>query len=57
LHARADYLLAISLDGDDMHLKVAVLQLAEDFDLDAAQVEGRQAYPKDFGVTALESRT
>jgi hypothetical protein len=57
LYARADYFRTISLDGDDLHLKVALLQLAEDFDLEAAQVEGRQTYTKDFGVTALESRT
>jgi hypothetical protein len=44
LHARADYFRAISLDGNDVHLKVALLQLAEDFDLEAAQVEGRQAH-------------
>jgi hypothetical protein len=38
LHARADYFRAISLDGNDVHLKVALLQLAEDFDLEAANL-------------------
>jgi hypothetical protein len=44
LHTRAEYFRSISLDGDDMHLRIALLQLAEDFDLEAAQVEGKQAH-------------
>jgi hypothetical protein len=52
LRARADYLRAISLDGDDMHLKVALRQLAEDFDLEAEQVDGEASVYQDFGAAA-----
>jgi hypothetical protein len=30
----------ISLEGDDWHLKIALLQLADEFDLEASEIEG-----------------
>jgi hypothetical protein len=39
LPQRAIEFRLISLDGDDLHLKVALLQLAEEFDLEAAEIE------------------
>jgi hypothetical protein len=31
----------MALDGDDLHLKAALLELADDFDLEAATIEGQ----------------
>jgi hypothetical protein len=41
LRQRANEFRLISLDGDDWHLKVALLQLADEFDLEAAEIEAR----------------
>jgi len=43
LRQRAMNFRSISLDGDDLHLKVALLQLAEDFDQEAAEIEARSS--------------
>jgi hypothetical protein len=32
-------LRSMSLDGDDLHLKVALLQLADEFEREAAEIE------------------
>jgi hypothetical protein len=39
LRDRANNCRILSLDGDDIHLKVALLQLAEEFEQEAVQIE------------------
>ena len=39
LRKKADMLRNMSLTGDDMHLKVALLKLADEFDQEAAEIE------------------
>jgi hypothetical protein len=41
LRCRADHYREIALDGDDMHLKVALRQLADEYDREAAAIETR----------------
>jgi hypothetical protein len=41
LRQRAGDYRLLSAEGDDWHLKVALLQLADEFDLEASEIEGR----------------
>jgi hypothetical protein len=41
LRQRAAHCRLISLEGNDWHLKVALLQLADEFDLEAAGIEAK----------------
>jgi hypothetical protein len=43
LRQRAIYFRSISLDGEDLRLKAALLQLAEEFDREAAEIEARSS--------------
>jgi hypothetical protein len=43
LRQRAGYFRSISLDGEDLRLKVALTQLADDFDREAAEIEARSS--------------
>jgi hypothetical protein len=41
LRCRADHYREIAVDGDDMHLKAALRQLADEYDREAAESEAR----------------
>jgi hypothetical protein len=41
LRQRTRSLRGMTLDGDDLHLRAALLELADDFDLEAATIEGQ----------------
>ena len=42
LRDRAEQCRSLALDGDDMHLKAALILLAEEFEREATEIEAKQ---------------